>query len=62
MKCECTPGGVGGLLGAGADALGKDGNGSPFGNSVPNSLSGPMSPFSIGLGGLLIQSAKKFKL
>lgn len=55
MKCECSPGGVGGVLG-------KDGNASPFGNSVPNSLSGPMSPFSMGLGALLIQSAKKFKL
>ena len=38
--------------------LGKDGNASPFGG-VPNSLSGPASPFSFGLGSLLINKLKK---
>ena len=51
-KCECAGGGIG-------DMLGKDGNASPFGNSVPNSLLGPASPFSFGLGSLLIKKLKK---
>ena len=42
--------------------LGKDGHASPFGNGTPNSLSGPMSPFSLGLGALVIQHAKTLKL
>lgn len=56
MNCECTPGGDIGTM------LGKDGHASPFGNGTPNSLSGPMSPFSLGLGALVIQHAKTLKL
>ena len=39
--------------------LGKDGNASPFGEPVPNSLVGPASLFSFGLASLLINKLKK---
>ena len=52
-KCECAGRGIG-------DLLGKNGNASPFGNSVPNSLSSPFSPLSFGLGGLLMLAVVLF--
>ena len=51
-KCECAGRGIG-------DLLGKNGNASPFGNSVPNSFSSPFRPLSFGLGGLLINKLVK---